>query len=166
MAILPIPPKEENPAIRKPNVPVKKVDKKLKKLIKDMEETMFSVDGVGIAAPQVGVNIQLALARLNPESKEEMVLPLINPEITHFSEEMEEMEEGCLSAPNQWGPTERHKAITVTFEDLKGQKQTLSFEGFNARIIQHEVDHLNGKLFIDRAKNLYKDPKGLSSDQI
>lgn len=153
--ILDIPHKDKNPAIRKPNLPVKKVDKKLKKLIKDMQETMLSVDGVGIAAPQVGINLQLALARLNPETKNELIITLINPEISNLSEEMSEMEEGCLSVPKKWGNTKRHKSLTVIFEDLKGQKQTLHLEGFNARIVQHEIDHLNGKLFIDRADEVH-----------
>ena len=96
MTILEIPKKEDNPLLRDVAKPVKKVDKKLKKLAKDMEETMFSINGVGLAAPQVGISLQIAVARLNPETKNELILVLINPRITHKSEKMTEMEEGCL----------------------------------------------------------------------
>jgi peptide deformylase len=141
----------KNKILRTESKPVTKVDKKLKKLIKDMEDTMFELNGVGIAAPQVGINLRLALARLNVDTKNELIIPLINPVISNKSKEMVDMEEGCLSLPKKWGSTPRHVSLTVTFETLKGDKQTLFLEDFNARIIQHEVDHLNAGLFIDRA---------------
>tara|TARA_B100000315_G_C14408414_1_gene509818 strand:- start:183 stop:683 length:501 start_codon:yes stop_codon:yes gene_type:complete len=159
MAILQIPPFTENPILREKAKPVKKVDKKLKKLIKDMAETVMSVNGAGIAAPQVEVGLAVALVRLNVDTKKELMLALINPEIFDLSEEMEDMEEGCLSVPGKWGDVSRHKSITLTFESLKGQKQTLFLKGFNARMVQHEVDHLNGILFIDRAAELHDVPQ-------
>ena len=157
MAILDIPKKEDNPILREVAKPVKKVDKKLRKLIKDMEETMYEINGVGLAAPQIGLSIQLAVARLNPETKNELILVLINPKITYQSEEMTKMEEGCLSVPGTWGDTLRHKQIIFTYQDLKGQEITLSLEGFNARIIQHEIDHLNGKLYLDHCEEVHQE---------
>lgn len=141
----------KNKILRTESIPVKKIDKKLKKLIKDMEDTMFDLNGVGIAAPQVGINLRLALARLNVDTKNELIITLINPVISNQSKEMVDMEEGCLSLPGKWGSTPRHVSLTVTFETIKGDKQTLFLEDFNARIIQHEVDHLNAGLFIDHA---------------
>lgn len=156
MAILPVEKGPKNTILRTVSKPIKKTDKALKKLIADMEDTMFDLNGVGIAAPQVGENIQLALARLNVDTKNEIILTLINPQISNASEEMLEMEEGCLSLPGIWGKTKRHSSLTVTFENERGEKQTLHLQGFNARIIQHEVDHLKGMLFIDRAEGIYE----------
>jgi len=151
VSILPVQKGPKNKILRTESKPVKRVDKKLKKLIKDMEDTMFDLNGVGIAAPQVGVNLRLALARLNVDTKNEIIVALINPVISNESKEMVDMEEGCLSLPGKWGSTPRYESLTVTFENLKGDKHTLFLEGFNARVIQHEVDHLNAGLFIDRA---------------
>ncbi len=156
MSLLPIEKGPKNVILRAQSEPVGKPDKKLKKLIKDMGNTMFDLNGVGIAAPQVGVNLRLALARLNVDTPHEIIVILINPEISNHSKEMTEVDEGCLSLPRQWGPTPRHKSLTVTFQGLHGEKQTLHLEGFNARVIQHEVDHLNGMLFIDRAYEVRK----------
>lgn len=158
MAILPVTKGAENPILRALSAPVRRFDKKLKKLIQDMEDTMFDLNGVGIAAPQVGVNLKLALARLNVDTKHETILIIANPEIITTSEDMTDMEEGCLSLPKQWGNVGRHASLTVTFQNIKGERLTLHLEGFNARVIQHEVDHLNGKLFIDRADYVNKQP--------
>ena len=156
MAILAVEKGPQNKILRADSAPVKKIDKKLKKLISDMNETMNHLNGVGIAAPQVGVNLRLALAILNVETKSQITILLINPEIRNLSKEMVEMEEGCLSLPGQWGHTPRHESLTVTFENIKGEKQTLHLEGFNARVIQHEVGHLNGELFIDHAREVHE----------
>lgn len=156
MSILPVEKGPQNKILRTMSEPVKKVDKALKKLIKDMEETMFDLNGVGIAAPQVGVNLRLSLARLNVETKNELIVVLINPEIKSPSDETALMDEGCLSLPRRWGSTPRHTSLTVTFRNARWEEQTLHLEGFNARIIQHEVDHLNGGLFIDRATEVHK----------
>jgi peptide deformylase len=164
MAILPVEKGPKNKILRQESNPVMKVDKKLKKLVKDMLDTMMDLNGVGIAAPQVGVNLRLALARLNVDSKHEMVIAMINPEILNPSDDMVDMEEGCLSLPGKWGPTPRHENLTVTFENLKGDSQTLFLEGFNARIIQHEVDHLDAGLFIDRAHEVKEEDRSKKED--
>ncbi|HCW32512.1 MAG: hypothetical protein UT55_C0036G0003 [Candidatus Peregrinibacteria bacterium GW2011_GWE2_39_6] len=140
-----------NSILRSQSKPIKKFDKKLKKLVQEMIETMFKENGVGLAAPQIGLNLQLAVVRLNVETQQEIVLALINPQINHLSEELVEMEEGCLSLPGKWGHVKRHKSLVVTFQNEKGEKQTLALEGFNARVIQHEFDHLKATLYLDKA---------------
>ncbi len=136
---------KDNPILRKKSTPVEKITKKTIKLIKDMHETMITASGVGIAAPQVGVNERIFLMTLDNKK----VLPMINPEILEMSEAKELGEEGCLSLPNQWGKVERSKEVLVRFMDTKGQTTTLKFSGFEAREIQHETDHINGILFTD-----------------
>lgn len=135
----------DNPILRKKAASVAKITKKTIQLIKDMLETMSAAEGVGLAAPQIGVSERIVLITL--ENKK--VVPLINPEIVEFSEEKEWGEEGCLSLPNQWGEVERAREVIVRFMDIKGQILTIKFSGFEAREIQHEVDHVNGILFTD-----------------
>jgi len=140
----------ENKILRTRSERITKVDKKIKKLIDNMVETLLAEQGLGLAAPQVGENVRLILARLNYDTTEEMVKPLINPEIIFSSKETVIAEEGCLSLPECYKPVERFKRIRVKFEDARGNNQMLELEDLNARIVQHEVDHLNGVLFIDR----------------
>lgn len=115
-----------------------------------MEPTMFKARGVGLAAPQIGLNTRVVLCLLDKDR----VVPMINPEIIWRSKETETCEEGCLSIPGLWKDTERALAVQVKFTDKKGQVTILKLEGLNARIVQHEVDHLNGILFVDRAEGL------------
>ena len=140
----------ENKILRTRSERISKVDKKIKKLIDNMVETLLAEQGLGLAAPQVGENVRLILARLNYDTTTEMVKPMINPEIVFSSKETVIAEEGCLSLPEYYRPVERFKRIRVKFEDVRGNNQMLELEDLNARIIQHEVDHLNGVLFIDR----------------
>lgn len=150
MARLPITSGSDNEILRTVCKPIKRVDKMLEKLIRDMRETMDEEDGIGIAANQVGVNLRLALAKLNPGSDHETVIVMINPEILTHAREKEENEEGCLSLRKKWGAVARYQSLTVQFYNKKMEKVTLSLTGLNARIIQHEIDHLDAKLFIDR----------------
>lgn len=147
---LPITSGADNPILRAISTPVKQVDKKLEKLIRDMRVTMDAEDGIGIAAPQVDVNLRLALARLNPGTAHETIITMINPEIISHAKTKEENEEGCLSLRKKWGSVPRYQSLTVQFYNKKMEKITLALTGLNARIIQHEIDHLDGKLFIDR----------------
>ncbi len=140
----------DNEILRTVCKPIKNVDKTLEKLIRDMRETMDEEDGIGIAANQVGVNLRLALAKLNPGSDHETVIVMINPEILTHAREKEENEEGCLSLRKKWGAVPRYQSLTVKFYNAKMEKITLALTGLNARIIQHEIDHLDAKLFIDR----------------
>lgn len=151
-----------NPILRKKSAPINKavlLDKEMKTLLKDMEVTMKKKDGAGLAAPQVGHNIRLIV--INNEDK---TLFLINPKITKKSWAREIEEEGCLSVVNEkgeivYGPVSRHKKIHCVYIDEKGQTKNLTAEKMLARVIQHEIDHLDGILFIDRLENLPAKPK-------
>ncbi len=140
----------DNPILRAKSKPVKKFDAELRKFVKDMKETMFSADGLGIAAPQVGKNIRAFIIVMDYNKKSETNIPMINPEILEKSAEMEEGEEGCLSIPGQFAKVMRHKEITVEFFNIDGVRQILNLRGLNARVVQHENDHIDGILFIDR----------------
>lgn len=146
---LPLTSGPENPILRKGFKPVSGVTKKILKLLANMEETMFAEEGVGIAAPQVGSNLTMALMLLDGKK----VVPIINPKIITHSESVNEGEEGCLSLREKWGKVDRYNEVTVRFLNVKGETVTLKLSGFNARVAQHEIDHLNGVLFVDRVKN-------------
>lgn len=150
MAVLKIITGVDNPVLRAKSVPVKKIDRAVKKLVADMVETMQSVDGLGIAASQVGENLRVFIARLNFDTPNEIVVPMINPEFLKMSEETEEGEEGCLSVPRKFGIVRRAKFVTISYTDLRGQRQTLNLSDLNARIVQHETDHVDGILFVDK----------------
>lgn len=150
MAILNIQTGVNNPILRKKSVEVGKIDKKLHKLLDSMRETMLSSDGAGIAAPQVGHNIRVIVCAFNQGTKNELIMEMINPVITSFSERKAVDEEGCLSVPGKFGPVERSTSITVRFKDRKGRELALKLEDMNARIVQHEVDHIEGILFVDK----------------
>jgi len=114
-----------------------------------MKKLMLESDGVGLAAPQIGKNIRLCVI-----NAKEGPICLINPKITKKSWTKEWGEEGCLSIPNVFGQVKRHKKITCQYFNLSGKVLKLSAEGLLARVIQHEVDHLDGVLFIDKARNV------------
>ncbi len=156
MAYLPIEKGKENEILRTVSKEVKRFDANLKKFFLDMRETMFKADGIGIAAPQVSENIRAVVCRFNHETKNELIVDMVNPEIIETSAETDIHDEGCLSLPKQFGPVERYKTLTVKFFDKKGQENILKLSGLNARIVQHEVDHINGFLFIDRVHRSHK----------
>lgn len=131
--------------------PVDKIDSNIKKLLKDMAETMYSANGVGLAAPQVGVSKRVIVIDVG-----EGLFELINPEIlTHEGLEIDT--EGCLSVPNFFGEVERYAKVSVAYMNKFGKRKHLKAEGLFARCIQHEIDHLNGILFIDVAKTLRRE---------
>lgn len=122
------------------------------KLISDMKETVHPAGGIGLAAPQVGLSLRLVV--IAPGNK---LLALINPEITKFSWRKETEEEGCLSVPGKFGLVKRSKVIEVKALDENGKVIKFRAKELFARVIQHEIDHLNGVLFIDKAKKIYTD---------
>jgi peptide deformylase len=127
------------------------------KLVDDMIETMRDYDGIGLAAPQVHEGVRLALIGIEERKGEDRsirVLPVINPEVTPLTEETGEDWEGCLSVPKLRGRVSRPNAITVRALDRRGNKVEFDLEGYPARVVQHELDHLDGVLFIDRMKSL------------
>jgi peptide deformylase len=144
MALLPIVTGEQNPMLRRTARKVPAVTKDIKKLIKDMEETTLSQDGLGLAAPQVGLDLRLCLVRINDK-----LVPLINPAIMTKSHETDIAEEGCLSLPDLSLPVLRSSWIVVRYQDLAGKEQERRLEALEARIVQHEVDHLEGILITD-----------------
>lgn len=144
--------------LRKKAEPIENFDENLLQLIRDMKETMLEYNGAGLAAPQVGVSKRLFVAGL-PENLEDKNSPIqwyvfVNPRITHYSKEVESMEEGCLSFPELFFPVNRSVRVTVEYQDEFGMKKTMDAEGFLARVIQHETDHLDGILYIDRISPL------------
>lgn len=152
MALLPIVTGIDNKVLRTQSLPVKKIDKKIKKLVKDMTETVISVDGLGIAAPQVGLNLRIYIARLNYNTASEMWVPMINAEFAELSKEIDEHEEGCLSIPGKFGQLSRSKKVTIRYMDLGARHHLLELDQLNARIMQHEMDHLNAILIADKWK--------------
>jgi peptide deformylase len=138
----------DNKILRKKSDIIHDITKKTVKLIKDMEKTMVKNKGVGLAAPQVGINEQIILVTLDNKK----ILPMINPRILEVSDETAIAEEGCLSLPGEWGKVRRPKKVIVEFMTPKGQKTVMKFADFEAREIQHEIDHLDGVLFTDYLK--------------
>ena len=153
---IPVEKGSDNTILRTVSKPVAKITPEIRQFAQEMVKSMEALSGVGIAAPQCGRNLRMAIVRLNPTEKNEIIFCMVNPVIVDASEELEDGEEGCLSLPGVWGKVKRHEHLLVRYQNLKGQEQTLLLEHFNARIIQHEVDHLDGKLFIDRAHTLEK----------
>lgn len=153
MAFLPIEKNSDNKILRAVSAEVKKIEpRKMSKFLDDMRDTMFDSEGVGLAAPQVSRNVRVVICRFNHETSHEIVVEMINPVISDVSDEMDIAEEGCLSIPGKFDKVWRHRSLTVKYFDRKGRENVLKLRGWNARIAQHEVDHLNGMLYIDRVK--------------
>jgi len=154
----------DNPILRKKAHRVTSFDKKFQKLVDDMIETLDDAPGVGLAAPQVAVSQRLILVRLqdDEESRKEFgedagkLFVLANPEIVKASKEMVEGIEGCLSIPGFVGLVDRHEKITVDGLDRNGKKIRVKASGWLARVFQHEIDHLDGRLYIDIAKDVWE----------
>lgn len=131
----------------------------LQKLIDDMVETMRDAPGVGLAAPQVDVPLQVIVVEFGDEDDEEKPAKLytvVNPEIVRASEESEVGTEGCLSIPGFVGDVERPLSVLIKGQNRRGKPVRIKTQGWLARIFQHEIDHLDGVLFIDRAENVWK----------
>ncbi len=146
-----------DPVLRKVSAPVERIDAEVRKLAEDMLETMYAAPGVGLAAVQVGVPRRLFVLDTAKEERPPQPLVLINPEIVALGAEMRVHEEGCLSIPDERVPIERPATVTVRFLDREGKTQELAAEGLLATAIQHEIDHLNGKLIIDYLSRLKRD---------
>jgi peptide deformylase len=144
-----------DPRLKKVCAPVVDLTDDLRQLADDMLETMYDAPGIGLAAPQVGVLERLIVLDC---VKEEGAAPrptvMFNPEVTAHSEETNVYEEGCLSIPEQYAEVTRPAEVEVSWIDRDGKLQTSGFDGLLATCVQHEIDHLNGKLFIDYLKPL------------
>lgn len=142
-----------NPVLRQKAEAVKKIDKKLQKFLKDMADTMYAANGVGLAAPQVGV-----LKRVVVIDVGDGLIEMINPEIVK-KEGAVVGGEGCLSVPDYEGEVERAEYVECEFTDRTGKRMLLQTDGLLAIAVQHELDHLDGVLFIDKAKTIMPKPK-------
>ncbi len=148
-----------NEVLRRKAHKITNFDKDLQSLIDNMIETMRQAPGVGLAAPQVGVSQRLVVIEYNEDEDEEKppkLYAVVNPEIVKVSEETELGIEGCLSIPGLVGEVERYSAIQVKGQNRRGQPIKLKLDGWMARIFQHEIDHLDGVLFTDRATKVWK----------
>ena len=154
LAIIKLP----DPVLRKVSAPVERIDAEVRKLADNMLETMYAAPGVGLAAVQVGVPRRvIVLDTAKGENEPKRPLVMINPEIVARGEEMREHEEGCLSIPDVRIDIERPSSVTVRFLDRDGKPQELVAEGLLATAVQHEIDHLNGRLIIDFLSRLKRD---------
>jgi peptide deformylase len=145
-----------DPRLRKVAAPVAAVTPEIRKLVSDMAETMYAAPGVGLAAPQVGVGLRIAVVDVSERDENGALLVLINPEITYTEGEVED-EEGCLSIKDFNAAVTRFAKVRIKAADRDGNVRELEGEGLLARAFQHELDHLNGLLFIDRISPLKRD---------
>jgi peptide deformylase len=143
--------------LRKKSAPLEKVDNELKTLMNDMLETMYAAPGIGLAAVQVGILKRLIVIDISKEKEKKNPLFLINPEIISKSKNTSVYEEGCLSLPGYFAEIERSAECQIAYIDYDGKKKEMKVSGLLATCIQHEVDHLNGILFIDYLSKLKKD---------
>lgn len=144
-----------DPRLRTQAKPVAVVDDKLRRLIDDMFETMYDAPGVGLAATQINVHQRLVVIDVSEDKSQPLVF--INPEITVLDDELNEYDEGCLSVPGFYETVTRPKRIQVNALDRNGEPFTLEPDGLLAVCIQHELDHLNGKLFVDYVSPVKRD---------
>jgi peptide deformylase len=146
-----------DPLLRTVSKPVKSVDAATRKLLDDMLETMYDAPGIGLAAVQIGVPQRLVVIDLSREDEEKQPLFLVNPEITWSSPDESEYEEGCLSIPEFFDMVTRPKEIRLRYLDRGGEPREAQCSGVLATCVQHEIDHLNGVLFIDYLTKLKRD---------
>jgi peptide deformylase len=148
---------EPDPILRKESKPIDKVDNDLRKLLDDMLETMYAAPGIGLAAVQVGILKRLIVIDISKDKEKKNPLFLINPKIVSKSKNTSIYEEGCLSLPGHFAEIERPAECQINFLDYNGKKKEITAKGLLSTCIQHEIDHLNGVLFIDYLSKLKKD---------
>lgn len=146
-----------DPILRQVSQPVERVDSELHRLIDDMIETMHKAPGVGLAAIQVGVPRRLLVCDVAEEGEAPRPMAVINPEIVAYGTETRVYEEGCLSIPDVRVEIERPSTLTLRYMDRSGIRQELAADGLLATVLQHEIDHLDGKLIIDFLSRLKRD---------
>ena len=155
MALIPIV-SIPDPVLRAVSEPVNDVTDGVRKLLDDMADTMYDAPGIGLAAPQINISQRLVVMDCGPDDTRQLY-KMINPEIVDASDETAILEEGCLSIPNQTAEVLRPAHVDVRYVDLDGNTQMLHCEGLLAACVQHEIDHLNGVLFIDHISRLKRD---------
>ena len=142
--------------LREKSVPVEKVNNEIRKLMDDMLQTMYAAPGIGLAAIQIGIAKRVVVMDLSKDKEKKDPFYLVNPEIVWKSENLVSYEEGCLSIPNQFAEIDRPEKCHVKFLDYFGKQQLIKADGLFSTCIQHEIDHLNGILFIDYLSKLKK----------
>lgn len=153
---------EGDPLLRKKSRPIEEINDRILVLLEDMLETMYEKDGIGLAAPQVGVLRRAVVIDMRDDTG---VFKMINPEIVEKSEERQINAEGCLSVPERQGYVERPESLVVKYTDENGEEKRIEAEGYFATCICHELDHLDGILYIDREIKLTKEQlKALEED--
>ena len=159
---------EPNKILRQISQPVEKVGDEERELMRDMLETMYSANGIGLAAIQIGIPKRIIVMDLSKEENKKLPMYFVNPVIAEKNNEKTTYEEGCLSVPNQFAEIDRPSKCKVEYLDFNGNKQNLQAEGLLAICIQHEIDHLEGILFIDYLSKLKKEMiiKKLSKQKI
>ena len=150
MALLPIL-RFPDPRLKKVAQPVAQIDASIRKLVADMAETMYEAPGIGLAATQVDVHLQLVVVDVS-ETRDQLLV-LINPELLE-SDGLQEGEEGCLSVPGVYDKVERAERVLVRYLNLDGQPQQIAADGLLAVCLQHEMDHLQGKVFVEHLSRL------------
>jgi peptide deformylase len=145
-----------DPVLRKVAAPITEITDGVRQLLTDMAETMYDAPGIGLAAPQINISQRLIVIDCGKDETPEL-FKMINPEIISRSDELAVLEEGCLSIPDQTADVERPAIVEVKYTDIAGGEQRLTCEGLLAACVQHEVDHLDGVLFIDHISRLKRD---------
>ena len=148
---------EPDPILREKSKTLEKVNDELRALLDDMLETMYAAPGIGLAANQIGVLKRLIVIDINRDNEKRNPIFLINPEIISSSKKTSIYEEGCLSLPGHYAEIERPAECNIKFVDYNGKEKELNAKGLLSTCIQHEIDHLNGILFIDYLSKLKKD---------
>jgi peptide deformylase len=146
-----------DPLLRQQSKPIEQVDAEITRLADDMLETLYDAPGIGLAAIQIGVPRRMLVIDISREDEERKPVVFINPEILKVSDDVSAYEEGCLSIPDYYAEVERPASLTVAYIDRDGKKQTVEADGLLATCLQHEMDHLNGVLFIDHISRLKRD---------
>lgn len=143
-----------DPILKQKAQPLDGINAAIEKLIRDMTDTMYQAPGVGLAANQVGVAKQVLVADVSSQEEARNTIVIVNPKIIELGDETETMEEGCLSVPEFRAEVERALRVVVAGKNLAGEDIEITAEGFLARVLQHEIDHLSGTLYIDRIGKL------------
>ena len=146
-----------DPILREKSIPVKKVDKDIKNLMDDMIETMYNAPGIGLAAIQIGIPKRVIVMDISKDKDKKNPMFFINPKIIWKSKVLSTYEEGCLSIPNQFAEVQRPDKCHFKYLDYNGKEKEIKAEGLLSTCIQHEIDHLDGILFIDYLSKLKKD---------
>lgn len=146
-----------DPILREVSKPVERIDSALQKLADDMLDTMYNAQGVGLAAIQIGIPLRMLVIDVSRDDIPKSSLVVINPEILWLSDERNTYKEGCLSIPEYYAEVERPKRLCVRYQDRQGKQTEIEADDLLATCLQHEIDHLNGCLFIDHISKIKRD---------